>query len=198
MVFARKMAKTGDSGYVMSELEKETSVIKDEAKKKRRLKKRVRSLILKTVLLVGGIYVLITFIFGIHVVHDNNMFPSIRDGDLVITYRLANTYMTDHVFSYTYENKTYFGRIVGVAGDVIDISEEGGYTVNGNVPFEDEFYETMPSGNKQIVYPYTVPANTVFILADYRLGQLDSRNFGAIPTKDLKGEVALTLRRRGF
>lgn len=181
----------------MSE-EVKTQTPNDETKKKRRLKRRVRELLIKTIVLIVGIYILLTFVFGIHIVHDNNMFPSIRDGDLVITYRLVNRYATDHVFAYEYEGKTYFGRIVGVGGDVISISDDGVYTVNGNVPYEDQFYPTNRAESSNVTYPYTVPYDAVFILEDYRLQTKDSRSFGAIPIKALKGEVALTLRRRGF
>ena len=38
----------------------------------------------------------------------------------------------------------------------------------------------------------------MFILAEYRTNAADSRNFGAIPTKDIKGTVLALLRRRGL
>lgn len=198
MVLVKKTSRTGVNGYEMSEIKENTPIESEEAKKKRRLKKRIRELIIKIFVLFLGVYILVSYIFGVHVVHDNNMFPSIRDGDLVITYRLVGKYATDHVFSYKYNGRTYFGRIVGVAGDVIDIKDDGTYTVNGNVPYEDHFYDTVPSERKEIKYPYTVPEGSVFILTDYRLQTTDSRSFGAIPIKALEGEVALTLRRRGF
>lgn len=176
----------------------EKPVLSDEEKKKRRLKKRTQELIIKTVVLIAGIIILVTLVFGVHVVHDNNMYPSLRDGDLVITYRLVNVYMSDHVFAYKHDGRVYFGRIVGVAGDVIDMTSDGYYKVNGNVPYEDHFYDTLSSSSKEITYPYKVPEKSVFILGDYRLQTEDSRSFGAIPIRDLEGEVALTLRRRGF
>lgn len=170
----------------------------DEKKKKKRLKKRIIRLISKTLILIVGIILLVTVFFSVHLVRGNGMYPSLRDGDLVITYRLVNQYMSDHVWAYKYEGETYFGRIVGVQGDVIEMTGDGYYRINGNVPYEDQFYDTQPSTAKGIQYPYTVPSDHVFLLGDYRLQAEDSRVFGAIPTKDLIGEIVLQFRRRGF
>ena len=170
----------------------------NEEKKKRRYKKRLQELIIKTVVLIVGIVLLTTVFFSIHVMHGNDMYPSIRDGDLVITYRLVNTYMADHVFEYKQDGITHFGRIVGVAGDRIEFDGNGYYKINGNVPAEDQFYITEEVKSSGIKFPYTVPDDCVFILSDYRIQSEDSRVFGGIPIKDLVGEVVLVFRRRGF
>lgn len=170
----------------------------NDEKKKKRFQRRLKELIIKTLVLIVGIILLLTVFFSVHVNHGNDMYPSIRDGDLVITYRLVNTYMADHVFEYKVDGQRYYGRIVGVAGDRIEFDGNGYYKINGNVPYEDQFYETMADNSSGIKYPYVVPEDSVFILSDYRIQSEDSRVFGAIPIKDLVGEVVLQFRRRGF
>ena len=167
-------------------------------RKKRTTKQRIQELLIKTGILIVGIVILVTVFFSVNVIHGNDMYPSLRDGDLVITYRLVNNYMADHVWAYEYDGETHFGRIVGVAGDVIDMTGDGYYKINGNVPYEDQFYGTNPEIGTGINFPYTVPADSVFLLGDYRIQTEDSRVFGAISTKDLIGEVVLIFRRRGF
>ena len=49
-----------------------------------------------------------------------------------------------------------------------------------------------------ISYPYTVGEDQVFILNDFRSDSTDSRLFGAVDMKDVKGPVLIMLRRRGF
>lgn len=169
-----------------------------DEKKKRRFQRRLKELIIKTTILIVGIVLLTTVFFSIHVIHGNDMYPSLRDGDLVISYRLVNIYMSGHVFEYKVKGQTHFGRIVGVAGDKIEFDGNGYYRVNGNTPYEDKFYQTLPDNSSGIEYPYIVPTDCVFILSDYRLQSEDSRVFGAIPIKDLVGEVILQFRRRGF
>ena len=171
---------------------------KKKKKKKQTFKKRLQELLLKVGALIVGITLLVTVFFSVSVIHGNDMYPGLRDGDLVITYRLVNTYMSDHVWAYKYDGRTYFGRIVGVPGDVIEMTGDGYYRINGNVPYEDQFYETDPITGQGITFPYTVPQDSVFLLGDYRIQTEDSRIFGAVSTKDLIGEVVLVFRRRGF
>ena len=172
--------------------------VSSEEKKKRRFKKRLQELIIKTLILIVGIVLLLTVFFSIHIIRGNDMYPSLRDGDLVITYRLVNIYMADHVFEYKVDGQRHYGRIVGVAGDRIEFDGKGYYKVNGNVPYEDQFYKTEEISSSGIKFPYKVPEDSVFILSDYRIQSEDSRVFGAIPIKDLVGEVVLQFRRRGF
>ena len=177
--------------------EKQNNGSTDE-KKKRRFKRRLKELIIKTSILIVGIVLLLTVVFSIHIMRGDDMYPSIRDGDLVITYRLVNTYMSGHVFEYKVDGQRHYGRIVGVSGDRITFDGKGYYKINGNTPYEDQFYQTLPDTSSGIKFPYVVPQDCVFILSDYRLQSEDSRVFGAIPIKDLVGEVVLQFRRRGF
>jgi len=176
---------------------KPKKVVSDE-KKKRRFQRRLRELVIKVVVLIVGITLLLTVFFSVHVIHGNDMYPSIRDGDLIISYRLVNTYMAGHVFEYKVDGQRYYGRIVAVAGDRIEFDGDGYYKINGGTPYEDQFYPTLADSSSGIKYPYTVPEDSVFILSDYRIQSDDSRVFGAIPIKDLVGEVVLQFRRRGF
>ena len=169
-----------------------------DEKKKKRQQRRLKELIIKTIILIVGVVLLLSVVFSVHVMHGNEMYPSIRDGDLVISLRLVRTYMADHVFEYKYDGQTHYGRIVAIAGDRIEFDGNGYYKINGSTPSEDQFYQTLPDNSSGIVFPYIVPEDSVFILSDYRIQSEDSRVFGAIPIKDLVGEVVLQFRRRGF
>jgi len=184
--------------YLAEKERKKTDSKTSKKSKRERFNRRLRNLIIKVLTLVIGVFILTNFIFGLNVIHNNDMYPSLRDGDLVITYRLSKKYVADHVYAYRYEGNTYFGRIIGVPGDVIDITRDGYLKINGRVPYEDRYYDTFPASNSDIKYPYVVPEGSYFLLGDYRVGSSDSRVFGAIPAEDFIGEVALTLRRRGF
>ena len=120
----------------------------------------------------------------------------IKDGDLVITYKLNTKYALDDEIGYLHDGKIKFGRIVARTGDVVDIGEET-LTVNGYGVYENAVYPTTAEG-ATIEFPYTVPADTVFVLNDYRSDPTDSRMYGGIRIADTKGKVFLLLRRRGF
>ena len=129
--------------------------------------------------------------------YGNNMHPAVRDGDLCIAYRLQKPYI-NAVVLYEWGGKTCVGRVVALEGDVIDISPEGALKINGVNPAEEVFYATIPAENAAITYPYTVESGKAFILNDFRTDTDDSRSFGAVELKAIKGNFLLSLRHRDF
>jgi signal peptidase I len=151
---------------------------------------------LSSVLLV--IWAIFTFVFGIRQVSGETMYPRLRDGDLILFYRLEQDYQIDDVVSFEYDGVPRVGRIVAQGGDVVEVTEEGQLIVNGNVQQEDQiFYVTEPQYS-EVEYPYTIEEGSYFILCDYRTASLDSRTYGAISKSDLDGKVITLLRRRGL
>ena len=132
---------------------------------------------------------------GIYVNHSTSSYPMIKDGDLCITYKLG-TILRDDEIAYLRDDKIRFGRVVGMPGDIVDITEES-LTVNGYGVYESAVYPTTAEG-ANITFPYTVPNDTYFVLNDYRPDPTDSRMYGGIPKSDTKGKIFLMLRRRGF
>lgn len=155
----------------------------------------LRRLLLKTAALTAAAVLLLTFVFGIYVVHSNNMYPAVRDGDLFITCRLIS-YQRNDVISYMVAGERHFARIVGLPGDEIHMDESGNYTVNGSIPYETIYYETGPAEDSGVQYPYVVREGELFVLNDLREDKNDSRRYGAIPQKDADGSLVLLLRRR--
>ena len=143
-------------------------------------------------------WTLLTYVLGIYVVHSNDMFPALRDGDLCITWKLRKPVYGD-IVSYNYDGTRRFGRVVGMPGDVIDIDDESGaYTLNGLVPNETVFYETRKDPEIPQFYPSTVGDRGVFLMNDYRDNTADSRRFGTIPLSFTDGSVAILFRRRNW
>ena len=150
---------------------------------------------LKLAVVAGLIWALLTYVFGIYVIHTNDMFPAVRDGDLLITYRIGDRLRGD-VISYTVDGQRRFGRVVAIAGDVVEMNGDGTYMIGGVIPYESIYYETRPEPESGLEYPYTVPDGCVFVLNDLRDNTGDSRRFGAIPLTDTDGSAVLLLRRR--
>ena len=55
-------------------------------------------------------------------VNDNNMYPAIKDGDLVVGYRLDKNYDRGDVVLYVRNGEKSVGRIIGLPGDIIIIN----------------------------------------------------------------------------
>ena len=170
---------------------------KNKKKKKKTTKQMLIGLLIKIAVIVLAVWLVLTFVLSINIHYGNNMFPAVRDGDLIIGLRLQGPYLNAPVL-YEYDNKMCLGRVVGMPGNVIDISDKGELTVNGTAPAEEVFYPTYRDEASDISYPYTVGDDEVFILNDFRTDTLDSRSFGAVSVNKLKGPILLMIRRRGF
>ena len=65
---------------------------------------------------------------------------------------------------------------------------------HANLPENDIFYDT-PQYESDTVYPLTLNSGEYFILGDQRGNAKDSRYFGAVKDKEIKGRVITVLRR---
>lgn len=154
------------------------------------------SLLLRCAALVLVVYVMLTHVFLLTQASGNEMFPAVKDGDVIFAYRLPEKYSKDDVVVYTQNGRTRVGRIVGREKDIIKMDEEGKLVVNGTPQGGEIMYPTYPKDGYE--YPYEVPRGHIYILGDYRTQSEDSRDFGPVPVDALQGKVITILRRRGI
>ncbi len=160
------------------------------------IKRDYISLLVRSLVLVLILILVFTQLFGLVQVSGNDMFPAIRDGDILLYYRLQSSYDKDVVVVYRQDGELTAGRIIGRPGDVIQMDESGSLSVNGTTQAGQILYPTYPKEN--IIYPYVVPQDHYFILCDYRTQGVDSRDFGAVPASEIQGKVITLLRRRSI
>lgn len=141
-------------------------------------------------------WVLFSHVFLITQTTGNDMFPAVKDGDLIIAFRLQQEYAKDDVVVYKVDGETHVGRIVARATDVVTLDDSGTLLVNGTTQSGEIMYPTY--AKEGLSYPYAVPEGHVFILGDYRTQTEDSRDYGPIPMEDVEGKVITILRRRGL
>ena len=154
----------------------------------------LRDLIIRVAFLSLVAWALLTKVFLITQAHGQGMFPSVKDGDLVIAYRLEQKYQKDDILIVEVDGKNYIGRLAANETDVIFMDDTGSMTVNGTVQGGEIIYPTYARPGAD--YPYRVPEGYVYLLGDYRTGAEDSRDFGPVPLSAVKGKVISILRRR--
>ncbi len=157
--------------------------------------KRERKDLLINIVLIAAAFVLFRYVFCITLYHGNNMYPSIKDGDLCIAYRLGNI-STGNVVVYTDNGKKKVGRITATEGHEVNVTDEG-FMIDGNPQYQDVLYETTAEG-VTVSLPMKVSKDSFFILNDYREDVSDSRTHGLYKGSEIKGTVVLVLRGRGF
>jgi signal peptidase I len=88
-------------------------------------------------------------------------------------------------------NERYVKRIIGMPGDVIEITPEGDVYVNGEK--ENKAYVVGKTPPRALSYPVKVPENQFFVMGDNREVSEDSRSFGCISIRSLEGKASMIL-----
>ena len=144
------------------------------------------SLLLRILFLALAGWVMFTQVFLITQVSGNAMFPAVKDGDLIIAFRIQQEYAKNDVVVYTADGETHIGRIVARASDVVTLDDSGKLLVNGTNQAGEILYPTY--AKEGLTYPYAVPEGHVFVLGDYRTQT----------EENVQGKVITILRRRGL
>jgi signal peptidase I len=155
------------------------------------------SLLIKIVVICVAALLVFTFIYGLHRNTDPDMTPAVKDGDLVVSYRLDREYAAGDLLVLKFEGRKQVRRVVAVAGDTVDITEDG-LLVNKALQQEFHIYEKTRRYESGIEFPLTLKEGQVFVLGDSRENATDSRVYGAVDTKDTLGTVAAIVRRRNL
>ena len=154
------------------------------------------SLFVRIALLALATYVIFTQVFLITQNKGLGMFPAMKDGDLIIAYRMQKDYAKNDVVVFEVDDRQEVGRIIARGTDVVAIDETGTLRVNGTVQTGEILYPTY--AKDVLDYPYSVPEGHVFVMGDYRTNTVDSRDYGPVPMENVKAKVITILRRRGL
>ena len=120
------------------------------------------SLLMRIIILAIAGYIIFTQVFLIMQNHGLGMFPAVKDGDLVLAYRLQKDYIKDDVVVYRNGDVLCVGRIVARENDVVAIDDSGTLTVSGTPQSGEIMYPTY--AKEGIEYPYRITEKCVFIL----------------------------------
>lgn len=176
----------------------ENGPLSEEKQYRDRLAKAdIRAFLIRLAVTAAAAWILLGVVFGLAVMEGEDMYPRLRDGDLMVYYRLQGEYHIGDVVTFSRDGRRYTGRIVAQGGDRVDLSEAGELLVNGSVQDEEIYYPTQAVGGGTS-FPCTVPEESVFLLCDFRTNGTDSRMYGSVETEELDGKVITILRRRGI
>lgn len=145
-----------------------------------------------SLLVVGAIAVILSMlVVPVMRVTGASMTPTLQNEDLLLCVRSGN-YEKGDIVAFYYNNKILLKRVIGVSGDVINISEEGAVSVNDE-PTDEPYVNELAFGECDISLPYQVPESRVFVMGDHRAVSIDSRStaIGCVSEEAIVGKVLL-------
>lgn len=137
-------------------------------------------------------------VFGLAIQPDDTMHPHIKPGDLLLYYRLPQSYTAGETVIFDRDGTRYTGRVAARGGDTVEVTDTALLLINGSVVAEPDIYEQTPRYENGVQYPLTLADGEYFILCDARAGARDSRWFGPVRTGEIRGRVIALLRRSGI
>jgi signal peptidase I len=144
---------------------------------------------LQTVILAVVLYFLIDTVVARVRVENISMEPTLQSGEFVLVdklaYRIGDIHRGDIiVFHYPQDpSQDYIKRIIGVAGDVIDVHDQNVYVNNQALVEPYIMAEPLYNGS------WTVPPNDLFVLGDNRNESSDSHYWGFVPDANVVGRA---------
>ena len=150
------------------------------------------------IVLVAVIFIVFRFIIGISVVGGDSMDPTLKDGDIVVYLRTVSEYKQGQVITMRVPSGEYYvKRIAAEGGDTVEL--DGGRIYVNN----EEYAETHAVGDTMeetgaVIYPYKVRDGNVFVLGDNREVSKDSRAFGEVDRRQIKGKIILAIGSDGL
>ncbi len=146
------------------------------------------------VIALSVIVLLLTFFVRVVGVDGDSMLPTLTDEErLLLSYTDTSFERGDIVVVDRYTDEPLIKRVIAVAGDVVEITEERQLYINGEL--QQESYTQGFTVRRDMQGAVTVPEGHVFLLGDNRSVSLDSRSreVGLVSVKDIVGKVVLRL-----
>lgn len=143
-----------------------------------------------TLITVAAIAILVaTLWLPVLQVYGTSMEPTLTEGDIVVSVK-SGKFATGDVVAFYYNNKILVKRVIGTAGDWIDIDEDGTVYVNNEALYEPYLMDRA-FGTCDIELPYQVPEGRTFVLGDNRSVSLDSRStaVGCVSEEQIVGRL---------
>ncbi|MBQ6270914.1 MAG: signal peptidase I [Clostridiales bacterium] len=186
---------TGSCFFAKLMFKEKLKKIRDELSKS---KPGIRRFVRNSFIIVICLWVMFTFIIGTQTVGTLDMSPALNMGDRIIYSRLDKKPAAHDVIVFKKDGNTCISRVIAVPGDTVEITEDGGVKVNGNLLVEDNIYTQTYPYTEFLEYPLTLKEGEYFVLGDNRRTGVDSRYYGTVDADEILGTLLMVIRNHNF
>ena len=160
---------------------------------KRAYARTLRSTLACVVMAAALILCAVAFLPIIRITGDS-MSHTLNRGDILLTLRGDEVQRGDLIVFYVGGNKMLVKRAVAVAGDRVEMTEDGVLIVNDQ-PVDEPYISSRALGECDQEFPLVVPQERVFVLGDHRELSIDSRSsaMGCIAREQVIGKAAVRI-----
>lgn len=191
------MTTTNAKNIALKNNLKTDNVVRTERRRKSPMNP-VHIFFFNAIVIVTVVWLLFEFVFAFVSAPNNDMSPNIKSGDLLMCYHLNEKVKAQDIVVVSKNSTQYVGRVVASAGDTVDITDNETLVINGNTVIENNVSGSTFRYEGFVNYPMTLGQGEYFVLSDSREGGEDSRYYGAVTNKEIKGKVITVLRRNNF
>ena len=147
---------------------------------------------------VAVFIVVFRFVIGLSVVGGASMDPTLKDGEIVVYSRLARNYKEGDVVAMRVPaGEFYIKRVTATGGKTVDI-HDGKLYVDGQETADEHAFGSTKEETGAVIYPYYVRKGNVFVLGDNREVSKDSRMFGEVNLRQIRGKVIFRINKKGI
>ena len=147
-------------------------------------------------LAVAVVVIALIFTFGVRIVQvdGSSMVPTLHNGERVLIGTFLQPDYGDVVVidSYIPYGKPLVKRVIGKAGDTIDIDFDAGIVYHNGEALDEPYIAEPTWTYESVDFPLTIPDGCLFLMGDNRNESKDSRDaeIGCVDARDVLG-VAL-------
>ena len=170
-------------------------VLAEEVPAGKKKKSPFRSALMSTVMMLmvaaAAAVLVANLLMPVLQIYGTSMNPTLTDGEVVVALKGGKLERGD-VIAFYYNNKILVKRVIGTAGDKVNITADGTVYVNDELQIEPYISEKS-DGDPDINLPYQVPEGKYFVIGDNRPASADSRHstIGCVAEDDIVGRLVL-------
>ena len=126
-------------------------------------------------------------------IYGTSMFPTLADGQVVITVKTGR-FRSGDIAAFYHGNKLLIKRYIAGPGQWVDIDRLGNVSIDGKA-LDEPYLTDKAYGETNIDLPYQVPDDRYFLMGDNREVSVDSRNttVGCVARDQIVGKVVFRI-----